>query len=347
MGNTETFHSDWILAVDIGGTKTAAALVSSHGEIRARKQEATSQDGPQAGITQVVRLVRGLLQENSLTSAQCRCLGVGIPAVLEPETDQVIWAPNLRGWRDVPLRSRLEAELGLPVFIEYDGHAAVLGEWWVGSGRGLRSIVDVIIGTGIGGGMILDGRLHRGQNRLAGAAGWFALTTDADLEDQRARALGFWEPRAAGPGLMQRTQESLEQHRDSLLWSIAQAEPLTPTHLFSAAKQKDAYALEVVEEFAGWVGLGIANIISLINPEMVILGGGIGTQCDFLLPRIRQVVERWAQPISAGSAVITVSRLGADAGLLGAAYSAILRHPSIDPDRKEVRKERENHRHVP
>lgn len=320
--------TDWVLSVDIGGTKVAAALISPQGEILARKQEPTSQDGPQAGIAQIIRLAQQLWRENNLSREQCLCVGIGIPAVLEPESDRVIWAPNLAGWRDVPLRSLLEAELQLPVFVEYDGHTAVLGEWWVGSARGLRSIVDVIIGTGIGGGMILDGQLYRGLNRLAGAAGWFALTTDADLENRRARSLGFWESLAAGPGLVQYAQARLDQHRDSLLWALSQAEPLTPAHIFSAAKQGDVFALEIVQEFAGWLGLGIANIVSLVNPEMVILGGGVGAQCEFLLPRIRAVVERWAQPISAQSVVITVSQLGADAGLLGAAYSALLRLPS-------------------
>lgn len=328
MPYTEVNFSKPILAADIGGTKTAIALVNNNGDILARKQEATCQDGPQAGVHQLLRLFRELLLDNHLNATDCWCVGIGMPAVLDPKTDLVIWAPNLSGWRNIPLRSLLEQEIHLPVYIEYDGHTAVLGEWWVGSGRGFQSIIDIIIGTGIGGGMILDGRLYRGQNRLAGAAGWLALTTDANLDDPRAHSIGFWESLAAGPGLVRYTQSLLRHRQDSILRDVSQAESLTPAHVFEAAKKGDSLALNVVIEFAGWLGLGIANVVSLINPEVVILGGGIGAQCDFLLPRLREVVDRWAQPISAKSVFLTTSKLGADAGLLGAAYSAILRQQS-------------------
>lgn len=314
-----------ILAVDLGGTKVAAAIISSAGEILARQQEPTCQSRPQEGIAQIARLLRELLDENDLEGIDVQCIGIGIPAVLEPDTDLVIWAPNLKGWRNIELRPALEQELGLPVFIEYDGHTAVLGEWWVGSGRGYKSIVSVIIGTGIGGGMILDGHLYRGRDRLAGAAGWFALTTDAECQDKRAHSLGFWESIAAGPSFANHAQSLLADHPDSSLWSIGQKEPLTVTDVFQSARQGDAFANEMVNALAGWLGLGVANIISLVNPEIIILGGGVGCHCTFLLPRIQQVARSWAQPISAANAIITTSTLGVEAGLLGAAYGALLR----------------------
>ena len=314
-----------ILAVDLGGTKVAVALISPDGQILGRKQVPTCQDGPKEGIVQIIRLLKALLQENGVPLAEILCAGVGIPAVLEPETDFVLWAPNLKGWREVALRPSLEQELGVPVFIEYDGHAAVLGEWWKGGGRGYQSLVNVIIGTGIGGGMILDGRLVRGRDRLAGAAGWFALTTEPDQQEQNARSLGHWETLAAGPGFTRYTQSQITNHPGSLLERMSQTEPLTVAHIFQAARQGDPLADQMVKQWAGWLGLGIANIVSLTNPEIVILGGGIGSQCDFILPRIQQVVEQWAQPVSAGSVKIAASQLGGEAGLLGAAYGALLR----------------------
>ena len=323
-----------ILAVDLGGTKVAAAIVNPDGQILARKQEPTCQDGPKDGIAQITRLLHELLQEGKLQLAEILCLGVGIPAVLEPETDFVLWAPNLKGWREIALRPALEKELGLPVFLEYDGHAAVLGEWWVGSGRGFQSLVDVIVGTGIGGGMVLEGQLVRGRDRLAGAAGWFALTTEAGRQDSRAHALGFWESLAAGPGFVRYAQSQISSHPGSPLWQISQAEPLTTVHIFQAARQGDPLAAQMMDQLAGWLGLGIANIVSLINPQIVILGGGLGSQCDFLLPRIHQVVEQWAQPVSARSVKITSSQLGGEAGLLGAAYGAQIRwHEQDSPTR--------------
>ena len=197
------------MAVDLGGTKdTAAAVVTPQGEVLWRKQEPTCQDSPKEGTRQILRLLNELRQENELRPAEVLYAGVGVPAVLEPETDFILWAPNLKGWREVALRPALEQELGLPVFIEYDGHAAVLGEWWAGGGRGYQSLVNVIIGTGIGGGMILDGKLVRGRDRLAGAAGWFALTSEAGKQEQNTRSLGFWEALAGGPGLAEQAVDA-------------------------------------------------------------------------------------------------------------------------------------------
>ncbi len=323
-----------LLAVDLGGTKVAVAAITPQGQILQKLQEPTRQDGPQAGMAQIIRLLQALRQGSGLPEGEALCAGVGIPAVLEPETDFVVWAPNLQGWRGVALRPALEQALGLPVFIEYDGHAAVLGEGWVGEGQGCQSLVNLIIGTGIGGGMILEGKLVRGRDRLAGAAGWLALTTEADLQDEHARALGFWEALAAGPGFARQVQEQISSHPGSLLATQSLAEPLTAAQVFQAARQGDALAVEMVNQLAGWLGLGVANLVSLVNPEKVILGGGLGSQCGYLLPRIREVVNRWAQPVAARSVKLAVSTLGGEAGLYGAAYAALLRwkkipHPSV------------------
>ena len=310
-----------LLAVDLGGTKVAAALVTAEGEIRDRRQEATRQEGPAAGVGQIAHLLRDLLGEGDVNPATVAGVGVGIPAVLAPETDHVVWAPNLAGWRDVALRPALAELLQLPVYVEYDGHTAVLGEWWMGAGRGYSSVVSVIVGTGIGGGMVLDGRLWRGRDRLAGAAGWFALASTA--ESKRGSARGHWEDLAAGPGIVRRAQSSVANYPESQL--AISAGSLTAEAVFNAARNGDWLARQIVDETAGLIGLGVANIVSLVNPEIVILGGGVGSQGDLLLARVRQVVQQWAQPASAASVTITASQLGGDAGLLGAAYAAVLR----------------------
>lgn len=312
----------FVLAADLGGTKAAAALVTGPGDILCRKQEATCQSGPRDGIAQIVRLARAVVQKAGLKMSDAACMGVGVPAVLEPGTDRVMWAPKLSGWGEVDLCPALQDELGLPVFAEYDGHTTVLGEWWVGSGKGCQSVVALIVGTGIGGGMILDGRLYRGFNRLAGAAGWLALTSNPEAQDERARAIGFWDALASGPGLAGYAQALASAHTESSLWSKAQSGALTPVEIFAAARQGDELAAQILNQFAGWLGLGIANIVSLLNPEVVILCGGVGSRCQALLPRIRQVAVRWAQPFSAQSVRISVSQLGGDAGLYGAAWGA-------------------------
>ena len=317
--------NDYVIALDIGGTKVAAALVSHDGEISHRLTEPTVQTGPADGIAQIAHLCQRVIAHGEQSVGG---VGIGIPAVLEPETDQVIWAPNLRGWRDVALRSSLEAQLGLPVAVEYDGHTAVLGEWWAGAGQGVSTLVSVIVGTGIGAGIVFDGKLLRGHDRLAGAAGWFALTTSPIPEEERTSSLGHWESLAAGPGIKRRAQVRLAAGVDSQLQRL-DSDSMSPRDIFEAARQGDAFARSIIDETGDIIGLGIANIVSLINPNRVVLGGSIGSQGDMLLPRVREVVLRWAQPISGASVEIVASLLGVDAGILGAAYAAFVRTGDI------------------
>jgi glucokinase len=322
---TESQSEKPILAVDIGGTKLAVALVSQEGKTLSRSQEPTYQDGPEHNIAQIIRLLEKLLADRNLKPGDAFGIGVGIPAVLERGTDFVIWGPNLAGWRNVALRPALEAHFGLPVCVEYDGHTAVLGEWWTGAGRGYQSVVDIIIGTGVGGGMILDGQLARGVNRLAGAVGWFTFRSGAATESDLDRSIGYWEARTAGPGIARRAQEYLAGHRFPCSILENNANPITARQVFSAAEMGDALALAVCAEFADLLGSGIANIISLVNPEVIILGGSVGANAGFLIPHIHRVAASWAQPISVTAVQIVPSTLGGEAGLIGAAYSALLR----------------------
>jgi len=297
-----------ILAVDVGGTKVAAALVTRRGRIIGRERQPTSLDGPAVLVEQIAEAARLLARRQHI-----RAVGVCVPAVLERDTDRVLWAPNLPGWKDVPLREMLRDRLGIPAFVEYDGHAAVLGEWWAGAGRGYRQVASVIIGTGIGGGLIVDGRLWRGRDRLAGAVGWFPVLGPEGLD--------HWENVAAGPAIARRVRQLIAAGAVSAL----SADDLAAKDVFDAARRGDPLACRVIRETAEVIGQGVASVISLANPEIVILGGSVGQQGDLLLEPVRQAVTRWAQPISARDVPIVSSTLGEEAGLLGAAYAAFLR----------------------
>lgn len=295
-----------LLAVDIGGTKIACALVMQDGALIHKRQHPTDLSGPAAVVEQIAVYADALPERPE-------AIGVSLPAVLAPDTDRVVWAPNLPGWRDIPFREMLEARLGLPAALEYDGHAAVLGEWWKGAAQGYRHVASVIVGTGIGGGIITDGRLWRGRNRLAGASGWFPL---AGLQ-----GVDHWENLAAGPAIARRARQLLEAGVASMLSPAS----VTAKAVFDAARQGDALAQQVVEEVAAFIGQGVAMIVSLVNPEIVVLSGSIGRQGDLLLDPVREATRRWAQPVSASDLIITSSTLGEEAGLLGAAYAAFSR----------------------
>jgi glucokinase len=233
-----------------------------------------------------------------------------VPAVLEHQTDRILWAPNLPRWEAADVKAILSQQFGVPAAIEYDGHAAVLGEWWAGEGRGFRSIASVIIGTGIGGGFIVDGKLWRGRDRLAGAVGWFPI--------EQGGSLAHWEDVASGPAIARRLIARAAHGETTTL----KADGLTARDVFEAARAGDSLARAVIEEVAGYIGQGVAAVISFANPEVIVLGGSIGQQADLLLPTVEQTARRWAQPYSARDLAIRCTTLGEEAGLLGAAYSA-------------------------
>ncbi len=298
-----------VVAVDIGGTKIAVALVDERGTILAKAAEPTSLAGPEAVVAQIAALVPRLADGRTFAA-----LGAAVPAALgSPETDRVLWAPNLPGWRDIPFREMLQERLGVPAFLELDGHAAAIGEWGVGAARGYRSTASIVIGTGIGGGFIVDGRLWPGRDRLAGAIGWIPLP-GPDGPDH-------WESLASGPGIVRRA----ECLRAITPGSSLALEGLTARDVFEAARRGDALACQVVQEAAVTIGQGVASVISLANPEIVVLGGSVGQQGDLLLDTVRETARRWAQPISARDVPIVSSVLGEEAALIGAAYSAMLR----------------------
>jgi len=316
-----------ILSIDIGGTKIAIAAITMAGKILSRHIVPTMQKGPERGIEQIVDLIDLMIQKSKLALNKIIGIGIGIPAVLERDTDFIIWGPNLKGWRNVDLRGQLEKHFNLPVCLEYDGHAAVMGEWWMGAAKQYRHIVNIIIGTGVGGGMVLDGTLIQGINRLAGAAGWFILDRQNGFDSFGEKSLGNLESRIAGPGISRSAKQLLDSQQE--IKTILTTEKLSAKDIFEAAKLGDPLAQRITSEEAELLGMGIANIVSLVNPEIIVLGGNIGSNSAFLLPKIRSIVTQYAQPISGRSVKIVTSKLGVDAGLLGAAYGLILRQINL------------------
>jgi glucokinase len=279
-----------VLAVDFGGTKTAIARVDPQGAVCDRRTlpAAQSLDG---SVSQIADRADGV-----------SAVGVIIPGIYTAATGNA-WCPNLWGTGEVPLLHVLRQRLAVDVFVDSDRSGYVLGEAWLGAARGLRHVVFVAIGTGIGVGILSDGMLVRGAAGIAGATGWFALTPEWKAAYREA---GCWETEAAGPG-------------------VARACGLPDARaVVTAARSGDRSALEVLDRAARYTGMGVANLISALNPEAVVLGGGLMVGAgDLILDRIRSEVPRWAQPIAAAQCRIELTELGESAGLLGAARLAL------------------------
>ncbi|BCP53417.1 glucokinase [Kaistia sp. 32K] len=303
------------LAIDLGGTELRAALVTERGDIAAFAATRTdARGGPEAVIEQMVGLVEKVRGE--APDARPVGLGVGAPGPLDPEAGIVVDAPTLTGWKNVPLVAILGRRLGLPVRLENDANAAALGEWRFGAGQGTQSMVFVTVSTGIGAGVIVDGRLLHGRRGLAGEIGHMAIS---DRPERCAcGSTGCFEALASGTALAREAAKLVASGAAPGLARIAGADPVTGRHVAEAARAGDAPALALLNEEARWLGIGLTNLLHLYSPERLILGGGVGS----LLPLMRAEIERTIRQramLAFRDIPVVGAKLGSHAGLVGAA----------------------------
>lgn len=230
-----------------------------------------------------------------------------------------VWAPNIPGWDQYPLLEKIRGhvpKVRVPIVLESDRSAYVAGEAWRGAAAGARDAVFLAVGTGIGAGIISGGRILRGHEDIAGAVGWFGLNP-AFKPDYAS--MGSFEAEASGNSLARKARERLEKGRVSSMLELAggRIEALTAEVVAEAARKKDPLALEIVAETVTYLAMGVANIVSLLNPEVVVVGGGLFQAADVFLEPVRREFRRWAQPLAARAVRIERSALGEDAGLYG------------------------------
>jgi len=307
-----------VVGIDLGGTKVSAGIADLEGVVLHRIEQPTDTESPESCVNQLSSITRELL-DRCTGDGELACIGIGVPGITESETGLVVWAPNLPGWRNIPLGQQLSGLFHVPVLVENDVDVAVLGEWWQGAGKGARNVMLIAVGTGIGGGMIIDGRLYKGSGGVAGAVGWFVIGEDCLFREEYASG-GCAEYLAAGPGIGRRGQQAAEQNPSTLMLKLAggKAEAITSRIVFEAAAAGDEPALQVVQYTARYLGIVVANAISLLNPEVIIIGGGVGEAGDILLKPIAEIAKAHAQPVSAASVRIEPAVLGNKAGLIGA-----------------------------
>jgi glucokinase len=290
------------IALDLGGSQVRAALVGSDGTIHQRFSEPTKADGSaEAVIAQLAHAARMVSRE--ARDGALPGVGLSSPGPLDTESGMALGLPTIKAFMDVPIRALLEAELGQAVHIENDAIAAALGEWRFGAGKGLRHLVYVTVSTGIGGGVVADGRLLRGRRGLACHIGHMSIVKDGAQCPCGAR--GCWEAYAAGSAFAARAAERF-------------AERSSPAEVFAAARRGDRVAQSLVDEEADYLGCGIVSLLHLFSPERIIMGGGMSRDLDRLLPGIEAVVLREAMPAYRDVPIVAAG-LGSNSGLLGAA----------------------------
>jgi len=298
------------IGVDIGGTQLRAALVDAGGAVVRRSATRTDAAG---GPAAVVAQIGALVTEITSSAERGDVLGIGVsaPGPLDTERGVALGVPTLAGWESVPVGRLIEEALGLPVRVENDGIAAANGEWRFGAGRGLANLVYVTVSTGIGGGVVLDGRLVHGHRGLAGHIGHMTIVKDGRLCGCGNR--GCWEAYASGTALARVARQALAPARHD-----GQPAEFDPGAVFAAARAGDAAAVRLVDAEADWLGIGIVNLLHLFSPQVVVVGGGVSNGFELLREGICARIVANAMP-AFRSARIVPAGLGDNSGLVGAA----------------------------
>ena len=316
-------NGQYIIGVDLGGTNIGVGAMCADGSsaIPMRLEPTEPGRGADAVVDRIVGMIEEVIADVIARTGRTRgdILGVGIgaPGPLDREHGIVVIAPNL-GWRNFPLRDVIADRVRLPATLDNDANCATVGEWWQGAAKGGRNVVGLTIGTGIGGGLILDGRLYHGSSDVAGEIGH--TTIDSTGRYCRCGNYGCLEAYASGPAIAVRAREALERDEVSILPRMVggDLELLTAATVYEAAKQGDALAREVVRDTAKFLGTGIANLLNIINPDVVVVAGGVTKAGEPLFEPLRAEVKRRAFQPAVTACRIVPGSLPGTAGIVGA-----------------------------
>ncbi len=321
----------FVIGIDLGGTNMVGGILSEDGSRQVALQQIRthSELGASGVIARIVELVESLIAEAASSAGverhQLMGIGIGAPGPLNRAQGIVRVAPNL-GWRDVPIRQIVSDAAGLPAELDNDANCATLGELWLGAARGARHVVGVTIGTGIGGGLVLDGRLHHGASDVAGEIGHTTIEAAGRLCG--CGNLGCLEAYASGPAIAQRAREALEGSEASALWALADEDPMSITAetVYAAALAGDSLARLIVRETAEYLGTGVANLLNVFNPELVVIAGGVTRAGDALFEPLRAAVKRRAFRPAVEACRIVPGTLPGTAGMVGAVAIFLAAH---------------------
>ena len=314
---------DYLIGVDLGGTKILAGVFDDKLNCIGRAKMSTkSQRGPGAVIERVARCVRDAIDECDLQLKQIRGIGIGAPGACDPETGKVIFAPNLV-WEDVPLKKELEKQLEVPVFVENDCNIQTLGVHEKELKGKPRNLVGIFLGTGIGAGLILEGKLFSGFNRTAGEIGHMVIEVGGPKCGCGNK--GCFEALASRTAIFRRIQAGIKDGQKTILTDLLgdDLEDMRSGDLRKAIRRGDKFVEKVIEEAAEYTGIAVANIINLLNPEVIVLGGGVMDALeDEMLAIIIETAHDCAMQGTDKGIDIIASKLGDDAGITGGAVLA-------------------------
>lgn len=304
-----------ILAFDLGGTHLRAAVVDQDGKIHFSVKHQTPRTTTPDEIVRALVAAAREVERDLLPGQSIGGISVAVPASVNVSAGSVVKAPNLSALNGFNLTAALTKELGPFAMIENDANAAAVGELWCGAARGYRSIVCLTLGTGVGGGIILDGKLWHGVNDSAAEIGHMAIDPFGGVQCN-CGSVGCLEVYASATAIVRMTREARSPFPESVLRKV---DPLTSEQVYRAGIQGDALAREVFSRMGVCLGIGLASLINLLNPEMIVIAGGVSKAWDLFAPNMHEQIAQRAFPVPAAQAKIVRAECGDDAGVLGAA----------------------------
>ena len=316
-------HGLPVLAIDLGGTKIITAIINNGQVIAEERCLTLADEGPQSVINRLLSSVGYILSLKNIEPSQLDSISLAAAGAIDLERGLVTSSPHLPDWHDVPLRDMVREKYRLNTFLLNDASAAALGEHRFGVGRGVNNLILLTVGTGIGGGIIINGRLYNGPCGSAGEMGH--MTIDVNGLSCECGNIGCLETLASGTAMAREAKKRITQgERSSLVEIVAgKIEDITAEKIGVAARAGDSLALDIITEAGNYLGVGMVNLVNIFNPEMLIVGGGVAKIGDLLLDPARQVVKERAFQISAQAVRIVPAQLADEAGVYGATAFAL------------------------
>lgn len=312
-----------IIGIDLGGTNIKAGLFAYDFTVKRELSIPTEAvQGPEHVMDRIRKAVDLLIEESSISIQQIKGMGLGIPGLLNPEEGLSIFSPNFPGWEQIHIVNEMKRYYDFPVYIDNDVRVNLYGEWQFGAGRGYDNLVLLTLGTGLGSGIIHNGSVLYGTTFSAGEIGHMNVYREG--RPCRCGSSGCLGRYVSAVGMVNTFKEKLGEGRTSIIqdWTERDNEAITALMISDAYDVKDALAVEVMEETGVLLGFGLANVINLLNPQAIIIGGGMAAAGDRLLRSVQETVNAHALKLSGGSCTILQAELGNRAGTLGAAYYA-------------------------
>lgn len=310
--------SKFVIGVDLGGTKINTGIIDESGKIiLSIKVPTLAKEGPYPVIERIKKSIYDVLIEANMKLEDIKGIGIISPGPIDSEKGLVVNPSNLPGWDHIPIVKLLKEEFKLPVMLDNDANAAALAEYMFGSGRGLKNFVYITVSTGIGGGIIINGKLYRGTNSNAGEVGH--MTINYNGPKCNCGNFGCFETYASGTAIARYAKKAVFDNRTTLIKELAGENEITAQHVFEAAIKEDPVAIELIDEEAFYLGVGISNIIAFANPERIALGGGVSKQWDMFYSRMMETINERSLKSMIDVCQIVKSELKDDIGILGAA----------------------------